>query len=235
MCGVPLLATPRLRMYAAPMIVTSVHARLSSKLSEIAAEINKIALSSNIAQNSVVSRAQRDSSCAPATSSPARSMRVPASTEVAMSIVPPPLVHARGNCGPKFLSLSGMSETSRASTRRADFAGLPLRDILRLAELVDHQVARPLFDDFLDLGAHVSRNDYETVRLGVNGVVVRDRQGDHAATPPPPALAENFDRLIASGARLLIDLLNLAVGRSKHRFVLGDPVVSLVHSARGWP
>jgi hypothetical protein len=34
-------------------------------------------------------------------------------------------------------------------TRRSSVFG----DVLGLAELVDHEVASPLFDDFLDLGA----------------------------------------------------------------------------------
>jgi hypothetical protein len=44
-------------------------------------------------------------------------------------------------------------------------ARLPLGDVLGLAELVDDEVAGPLFYDLLDLGALVSRKDHETVGL----------------------------------------------------------------------
>ena len=104
-------------------------------------------------------------------------------------------------------------------------------DALGLAKLIDHDVASPLFDDSLDLGALVSPKDYETVVLGVNAIVVFDGYGDHAAAPVPSALAENFDQLVGSAACLLDGMLDLAVGRPKHRFVLGNALVSLVHAA----
>jgi hypothetical protein len=44
----------------------------------------------------------------------------------------------------------------------AALAGLILGDVLGLAELVDHEVASPLFDDFLDLGALMLPKDCET-------------------------------------------------------------------------
>ena len=91
--------------------------------------------------------------------------------------------------------------------------------------------SRPLFDDPLDLGALVSRNDDETVVLGVNALVVHDGQGDHAAAPLPSALAENFDQLVGSAACLLVGMRDLAVDRAKHRLVLGDALVSLIHAA----
>ena len=101
--------------------------------------------------------------------------------------------------------------------------------VLGLAELVDHEVAGPFFDDFLDLGALMPLKDYETVSLRVNAVIVRDRQADQALTSLPSALAENLDQLVRSGASLLIGPFDLAVGRPEHRLVLGDPLVSFVH------
>jgi hypothetical protein len=58
--SVPPLARPQLRMYAAPMIVASVQARTSFRLSEIAAAMRTATISSSIAQNSVVRGAHRD-------------------------------------------------------------------------------------------------------------------------------------------------------------------------------
>ena len=52
-------------MYAAPIIETSVQARMSLRLSEIAAAMRIATISPNIAQNSVVSGAHFVSSCAP--------------------------------------------------------------------------------------------------------------------------------------------------------------------------
>jgi len=40
-----------------------------------------------------------------------------------------------------------------------------LDDVLGLAELVDHEVASPLLDDFLDLRALMPPKDCETVGL----------------------------------------------------------------------
>src|SRR5215210_7160625 len=71
-------------MYAAPMIVTSVQARTSSRLSEIAVAIKIAMIRTAIAQNSVVSGAHFVSSCAPATRSPACSARVPGSPDRAI-------------------------------------------------------------------------------------------------------------------------------------------------------
>jgi hypothetical protein len=71
-------------------------------------------------------------------------------------------------------AVSRLSAVSRPEGRRLDasaLAGLLLDDVLSLAKFVDHEVASPLFDDFLDLGALVSPKDYETVVLGVNAVV----------------------------------------------------------------
>src|SRR4029453_1818934 len=81
----------------------------------------------------------------------------------------------------------------------------------------------------------MSTKDYETVGPCVSAVIVRDRHGDYATTLLPSALAEKFDQLVGSGACLLVGLLDLAVGRPKHRLVLGDPLVSLIHAAESTP
>jgi hypothetical protein len=112
---------------------------------------------------------------------------------------------------------------------------LPLSNVLGLAELVDHEIARPLFDNSLDLGAFVSPEDDEPVALGVSRLVLSDGQSDQAAARIPTALAENLDDLVGSSACVLLGVLDLSVGGPKHRFVLGNSLVSLVHGTESSP
>src|SRR4026209_910241 len=86
------------------------------------------------------------------------------------------------------------SRCSRRNRHAADdLARLPLRDLLGFAELVDHEIVRPLFDDRLELWVFVSAHDHEAVGLGVNVVVLGDRQADEAAASRPATLAEYLD------------------------------------------
>ena len=108
-----------------------------------------------------------------------------------------------------------------------------LCDLLGFAELVDHEVRLSSFDDGLDLRTLVSWYDDEAVVLGVDAVVLGDRQADHAAAALLAALAEDLEHPVS--ADFLVGLLELAVGRTEHRFVLRDPLVARVHASESTP
>jgi aryl-alcohol dehydrogenase-like predicted oxidoreductase len=109
------------------------------------------------------------------------------------------------------------------------------RDGLGFAELVDHDVFRPSLHDGLDLRGFVSREDDEAVGLGVDTVVLGDGQADQTAAALPATLAEDFEHLLGPSAGLLFGLLDLAVGRAEHCFVLRDALVPRFHAREFTP
>ena len=78
----------------------------------------------------------------------------------------------------------------------------------------------------------MSTHDDEAVVLGVNVVVLRDGQLDEAAASRPAHSQRTSIGPVRSAAFLLLGVLDLAVGRPKHRLVLGDSFFSLVHPAQ---
>ena len=75
--------------------------------------------------------------------------------------------------------------------------------------------------------------DDEAVHLGVDAVVLGDRQADQAAAALLTAFAEDVEHPVSAG--FLVGLRDLAVGRTEHRFVLRDPLLPRVHACEFTP
>jgi hypothetical protein len=99
------------------MTVTSVQARLSPKLFEIAAAIKTAMMRRNIAQNSVVSGAHFVSSCAPTIRSPVCSIRAPGSSDRAIASS---LLGKSAVIGPAFVASQSILKHGRSGKALGD-------------------------------------------------------------------------------------------------------------------
>ena len=112
---------------------------------------------------------------------------------------------------------------------RARSALLCFCDGLCRAELVHHDETVSARYDPLDVRVDVARRDHESVTLPVYRVVLTNRERQQLLARRLPTFADDVNRVVRLLAYRFGDAFDLAIGRPKGCFILGDPCFTVIH------